>query len=225
MVVLKLIRLPPPPKNRYLWPLIHYHKFLARCIKKLKRNGVDVKTSVSPVAVFLREEVCAVSDHLAAVSLFDSDEWMNCLDKFNGWTESDEKAETNLRELVSKQKLRPLTEPGDVDSPLLRSQIDEQFLRAMASARAQMVGVGVQQERRKPKEITKHKEALEDPKRTSQESLSSAAEVSYCASYASLEFAVSFNFVVNFYHSGSMLPTSYVPSSELVSVISCSGAN
>ena len=72
---------------RYLWPLIHYHKFLAKCIKKLKRNGVDVKTSVSPVAVFLREEVCAVSDHLASVSLFTSEEWMDCLVHFNGWTD------------------------------------------------------------------------------------------------------------------------------------------
>ena len=61
---------------RYLWPLIHYHKFLAKCIKKLKRNNVDVKTSLSPVSAFLREEVCAVSDHLAATSKFTSDEWM-----------------------------------------------------------------------------------------------------------------------------------------------------
>lgn len=61
---------------RYLWPLIHYHKFLAKCIKKLKRNHVDVKKSYSPVAAFLREEVCAVSDHLAAASKFTSEEWM-----------------------------------------------------------------------------------------------------------------------------------------------------
>ncbi|KAG7344038.1 hypothetical protein IV203_022046 [Nitzschia inconspicua] len=133
------------PKNhnkrwRYLWPLIHYHKFLAKCIKKLKRNGVDVKTSVSPVAVFLREEVCAVSDHLASVSLFDSDQWMECLDHFHGWTESNETAKKQSRELVSKLKLRPLYEPGDVDSPLLRSQIDEQYLRAMTIARAQLAG-------------------------------------------------------------------------------------
>ena len=107
------------------------------------------------MSVFLREEVCAVSDHLAAVSLFDSDEWMSCLQKFNGWTDSEEKAEAKTRELVSKQKLRSLTEPGDVDSPLLRSQIDEQFLRAMASARSQMVGTGVQTDRRKGKEVAR----------------------------------------------------------------------
>lgn len=70
------------PKNhnkrwRYLWPLIHYHKFLAKCIKKLKRNNIDVKTSMNPVPAFLREEVCAVSDHLAAASKFTSDDWMN----------------------------------------------------------------------------------------------------------------------------------------------------
>jgi len=126
---------------RYLWPLIHYHKFLAKCIKKLKRNGVDVKVSVSPVAVFLREEVCAVSDHLAAVSLFQSEKWMDCLGHFDGWTDTSPEAEARLRCLIEKLKLRPLDEPGDIDSPLLRNQIDEQFLRAMVAAREGMAGV------------------------------------------------------------------------------------
>jgi len=125
---------------RYLWPLIHYHKFLAKCIKKLKRNGVCVKSSVSPVSVYLREEVCAVSDHLASVSLFDSEEWMECLQYFEGWTESSEEVSKNARELVSTLKLRSLNEPRDVDSTLLRSQIDEQYLRAIINARAQLAG-------------------------------------------------------------------------------------
>lgn len=122
---------------RYLWPLIHYHKFLAKCIKKLKRNGVDVKLSVSPVSVFLREEVCAVSDHLAAVSLFDSDEWMDCLSHFDGWTVVTASAEQQYRDYVRQLPLRSLAEPGDVDSPILRSQIDENFLRAIAAQREQ----------------------------------------------------------------------------------------
>ena len=124
--------------QRYLWPLIHYHKFLAKCIKKLKRNGVDVKQSVTPVAAFLREEVCAVSDHLASVSLFDSDKWMDCLQHFLGWTDTSPEADSILRDLISQIELRPLSEHGDVDSPLLRSQIDEHYLRAMAAQRAQM---------------------------------------------------------------------------------------
>ena len=137
---------------RYLWPLIHYHKFLARCIKKLKRNGIDVKNSVSPVSVFLREEVCSVSDHLAAVSLFDSDQWMECLKDFHGWTDPREEAEEIVRNLISQLKLRPMNEPGDVDSPLLRNQIDEQYLRAMASARAQMAGAVSQGDKRSSRE-------------------------------------------------------------------------
>ena len=60
---------------RYLWPLIHYHKFIAKCIKKLKRNGIDVKNSMSTVSLFLRQEVCNVSDHLAFMSKYDSEEW------------------------------------------------------------------------------------------------------------------------------------------------------
>ena len=118
--------------------MIHYHKFLAKCIKKLKRNGVDVKQSVSPVAAFLREEVCAVSDHLASVSLFDSDKWMDCLQHFLGWTDASPEGECILRELISRIELRPLAEHGDIDSPLLRSQIDEKYLRAMAAQRAQL---------------------------------------------------------------------------------------
>lgn len=120
---------------RYLWPLIHYHKFLAKCIKKLKRNGVDVKHSVSPVSVFLREEVCAVSDHLAAVSLFGSDEWMDCLRHFNGWTVLTATAVQQYQRFVASVPLRSFVEPGDVDSPLLRNQIDEAFLRSVAAQR------------------------------------------------------------------------------------------
>ena len=121
---------------RYLWPLIHYHKFLAKCIKKLKRNGVDVKNSVSPVAAFLRSEVCAVSDHLATCSYFSSEEWMGALHFFEGWADASTEAEVALRSLIHKQDLRPLGEQADTDSPLLRDQIDVRFLKAVAAARA-----------------------------------------------------------------------------------------
>jgi len=158
---------------RYLWPLIHYHKFLAKCIKKLKRNGVCVKSTVSPVSVYLREEVCAVSDHLASVSLFDSDEWMECLQHFEGWTESSEKAAKRSREHVSKLKLRSLHEPGDVESALLRNQIDEQYLRAMIRARAQLTGKGVTQEEKRPS-----KEPMRRRERVQNDSIKSSLSIS-----------------------------------------------
>lgn len=123
---------------RFLWPLIHYHKFLAKCIKKLKRNNVDVKTSISPVSVFLREEVCAVSDHLGIISNFTSEEWMEALPHFHGWTDTSVEGEETLRKLVKNLPMRPLQEQSDVDSELLRSQIDRSFLIAMADARKQM---------------------------------------------------------------------------------------
>ncbi len=136
---------------------------MAKCIKKLKRNGVDVKTSVSPVSVFLREEVCAVSDHLAVVSLFDSDQWMACLEHFSGWTDTSLRADENLRALVAQLKLRPFAEPGDVDSPLLRSQIDEQYLRSMASARAQMACNTTENERLSEKDTVTSKSNHKNP--------------------------------------------------------------
>lgn len=115
---------------RYLWPLIHYHKFLAKCIKKLKRNNVDVKTSLSPVAAFLREEVCAVSDHLAAASKFTSEYWGAALPHFHGWTAQDEKSQLMLKEICQRLPMRSLAEPLDVDSALLRNQIDVCFLKS-----------------------------------------------------------------------------------------------
>jgi hypothetical protein len=118
--------------------LIHYHKFLAKCIKKLRRNGVEVKQSVAPLAVFLREEVCAVSDHLVAVSTFGSDEWMACLVHFTGWIVVTDEAETAYREAVAALPLRSMQEPGDVNSPILRSQMDEHFLRTMVAQREQL---------------------------------------------------------------------------------------
>ena len=123
---------------RYLWPLIHYHKFLARCIKKLKRNGVEVRSTHSPVCVFLREEVCAISDHLATISKFTAEEWVESLAFFHGWTHSSEEYESSLRNAVSKLKLRSVLDLTDVESPILRDQIDEKFLKAMENNRLNM---------------------------------------------------------------------------------------
>ena len=93
---------------------------------------------MSPVAAFLRQEVCAVSDHLASVSLFDSEKWMDCLQHFSGWVDTSPETDKIIRKLVSQIELRPLAEHGDVDSPMLRSQIDEQYLRVMAAQRSQV---------------------------------------------------------------------------------------
>ena len=78
---------------------------------------------------------------------------MECLTNFKGWTDPDEEAQKNIRVLVSKLNLRPLAEPGDIDSPLLRSQIDEQYLIAMARSREQMTGSGME-ERRTPRQAS-----------------------------------------------------------------------
>jgi len=125
--------------NRYLWPLIHYHKFLAKCIKKLKRNSIDVKTCHSPVSTFLRSEVCAVSNHLASSSRFTSEQWMDGLPEFHGWIPKDSATERRIRDLVANLPIRSLGEPVNWKSPLLRSQIDKCFLLAMEADKGQMV--------------------------------------------------------------------------------------
>ncbi len=115
---------------------------MAKCIKKLKRNNVDVKTSLSPVSAFLREEVCAVSDHLAATSKFSSEEWMEGLPHFYGWTAQDEESQNRLKDIVQTLPMRSLVEPADVDSSLLRNQIDVCFLKAWKAQREQMENGG-----------------------------------------------------------------------------------
>ena len=118
---------------RYLWPLIHYHKFIAKCIKKLKRNSIDVKNCTSNVSLFLRQEVCHVSDHLAFMSKYDSEEWTSALSHFDGW--ADPTVEHTLRTLVASQRLAGVAETADVQSSLLRSHIDDRILKAMQSAK------------------------------------------------------------------------------------------
>ena len=118
---------------RYLWPLIHYHKFLAKSIRKLRRNDIDVKTSTSSVSLFLRQEVCNVSDHLAFVSKYDSEEWTNALRCFAGWTDHTPDVDESIRNLVLQHKLQGINEMTDLESSLLRSQISDAILRAMKS--------------------------------------------------------------------------------------------
>ena len=108
---------------------------MAKCIKKLKRNGVDVKTSTSDVSLFLREEVCNVSDHLAFMSKYDSEEWTSALSHFDGWTDHADSVEDTLRSLVASQQLAGLTETADFQSSLLRSQIDDKILKAIQAAK------------------------------------------------------------------------------------------
>ena len=125
---------------RYLWPLIHYHKFLAKCIKKLKRHNIDVRTSLSPVSSFLREEVCAISEHLALVSHFTSEQWMEALSHFEGWHDPKPEGQERLRQLIGTLDLRKVNENSIVDSALLRNQIDESFLRAMMLSAKELDG-------------------------------------------------------------------------------------
>ncbi len=108
---------------------------MAKCIKKLKRNGVDVKTSRSDVSLFLREEVCNVSDHLAFMSKYDSEEWTSALSHFDGWTDHASNVEETLRTLVASQQLAGLTETADTQSSLVRSQIDDKILKAIQTAK------------------------------------------------------------------------------------------
>lgn len=123
---------------RYLWPLIHYHKFLAKSVRKLRRNGIDVKTSTSSLSLFLRQEICNVSDHLAFVSKYDSEQWTSALSCFDGWTDHTREVEESVRKLVFQQKLQGINEMSDLESSLLRSQVSDAILRAIKSEKKKL---------------------------------------------------------------------------------------
>ena len=83
--------------------------------------------------MFLRQEVCNVSDHLAFVSKYDSEEWTNALRCFDGWTDHNADVEESVRKLVLQQKLQDINEISDLESSLLRSQISDAMLKAINS--------------------------------------------------------------------------------------------
>lgn len=121
------------PKNhvkrwRYLWPLIHYHKFLAKCVKKLKRHGFSdfLDPNASPIVSFLRCEICAVSNHLAACSKFNSEQWLEALEHFSGWNNISSEAHEVIRALVEHQLKERTCQPDarHFSSPLLRKVME-----------------------------------------------------------------------------------------------------
>ena len=125
-------RLEPGYHNKrwgYLWPLIHYHKFLKKCVRRLRSwNGDalisfedDTTTSLS-VSAFLRNEIHSVSDHLAFLSYLDSKTWVECLDCFYGWTdESNKKVAEHNHQRISNLKLTSMTSSSSPSSSLLLS--------------------------------------------------------------------------------------------------------
>lgn len=125
---------------RYLWPLIHYHKFLAKCVKKLKRHGFSdfLDPNASPVVAFLRCEICAVSNHLAACSKFNSDQWLEALEHFSGWNDLSLEAHELVQALVSRQlhaascyDSSTNTTVTRLSSPLLR-KVQESIVKSLS---------------------------------------------------------------------------------------------
>ena len=74
-----------------------------------------------------------MSDHLAFVSKYDSLEWTNALRYFEGWTDHNLHVEESVRSLVLEHKLQGIHEMSDIESSLLRSQINDAILKAMKS--------------------------------------------------------------------------------------------
>ena len=69
------------------------------------------------------------------MSKYDSEEWTSALSHFVGWTDHDPNVEETLRTLVASQQLAGVAETADVQSSLLRSQIDDTILKAMQAAK------------------------------------------------------------------------------------------
>lgn len=83
--------------------------------------------------MFLRQEVCNVSDHLAFMSKYDSEQWTNALRHFDGWTDHDPAVEATIQNLVICQRL--VSDGSDASSSLLQSQLDQAVLKAMQAVK------------------------------------------------------------------------------------------
>ncbi len=64
------------------------------------------------------------------------------LPTFYGWTAQDEESQQRLKEMCQSLPMRSLVEPADVDSALLRNQIDVCFLKAWKAQKDQMENGG-----------------------------------------------------------------------------------
>jgi len=96
----------------YLWPLINYHKFLAKCIKKLKKSCDNVNdndndnhngsciTSCSSILLLLQEESHGVSGQLAVASQFTGQQWSQKLAFYRGWFSTGTADEDLLRQTI-----------------------------------------------------------------------------------------------------------------------------
>lgn len=94
----------------YLWPLINYHKFLAQCIKKLKKSCDNVNdndnhngsciTSCSSILLLLQEESHGVSGQLAMASQFTGQQWSQKLAFYHGWFSTSTADEDLLRQTI-----------------------------------------------------------------------------------------------------------------------------
>ena len=79
-----------------------------------------------------------MSDHLAFMSKYDSEEWTNALRGFDGWTGHTLDVEESVRKLVLQQKLQGINEMSDLDSSLLRSQVSDAMLRAIKTEKEKL---------------------------------------------------------------------------------------
>lgn len=94
----------------YLWPIINYHKFIARYLKKVK-SFHDCNESF---ANLLQSDLNAVSRHLVKTSLLTASQWMRKLDFFFGWIDTND--EECLRHAVAElhvKSSRDVNEDGE----------------------------------------------------------------------------------------------------------------
>lgn len=79
-----------------------------------------------------------MSDHLAFMSKYDSEQWTSALRCFDGWTDHTHDVEESVRKLVLQHKLQDISEMSDLESSLLRSQVSDAMLRAIKSEKEKL---------------------------------------------------------------------------------------
>jgi len=122
----------------YLWPMINYHKLLARYIKKLKGTSNNNATLLS----LLQNEIFDISRQLAKASEFTAAQWIEKLAFFDGWVSTYANDEEYLRQAVSELHVKSFSNDTLSSSsnneihqkPLQLDNIDEYFSKVILRA-------------------------------------------------------------------------------------------
>lgn len=124
----------------YLWPMIYYHKFVARY---LKRYTLTLRNQA--LLSFVNDELCAVSDQITIASLFTAADWNKTLPSFHTWVDARDKEYLfrGMSKLNSRSVARDNSNENknNTQHHLLRHSVDKCTSKSIFTAQGSQIEV------------------------------------------------------------------------------------